>query len=266
MTGQGNQADAGIQRALEMGTELAGSVSGAAVGFLIGGPPGAVAGAIVAPVIKHTLVESMRRIITRREKVRVATTLAFTITACEERLNAGDQLRQDGFFEAGVTDRSAADEVAEAVVVASERSFEERKTEYLGYLLANIAFAEGLDRWLANRISRTAERLSWSQLVILSAVASEDITLPAVVLGQNIRSWIGWAAQQEAIDLLAEGYLTTTPDRTPRFGLSAPNQRLAEARLGMGGVLLVELMWLTRIPDQDVEAVLSRFGHDDSAV
>jgi hypothetical protein len=266
MIEQGNQADAGIQSALEMGTDLAGSVSGAAVGFLIGGPPGAIAGAIVAPVIKQTLVESMRRIITRREKVRVATTLAFTIMACEERLNAGAQLRQDGFFEPGVTDRSAADEVAEAVVVASERSFEERKTEYLGYLLANIAFAEGLDRWLANRITRTVERLSWSQLVILGAAAREDITLPSVVLGENIRGWISWAAHQEAKELLAEGYLTTTPDRTPRLGLSAPNRRLAEARLGTGGVLLVDLMWLKRIPDQDIEAVLSRFGQDDAAV
>ena len=248
-----------VQKALDTGSDLAGSASGAAVGLLIGGPPGAIAGAAVGPVIKRTLVESIRRLVTRREKIRVAATFAFAVTACEERLQAGDKLRDDRFFSPDFSGRSAADEVAEAVAVAAERSFEERKAEYLGYLLSNIAFEEGVDRWLANRVVRVAERLSWSQLIILSAVAREDVELAAVALGSDVGSWTSWGAHQEALELMNDNYIMTTPDQTPRLGLSVPNLRLEQARLGTGGRLLVDLMWLTRIPNDDVEAVLTRF-------
>jgi hypothetical protein len=205
----------------------------------------------------------MRRRLGHRERVRVGAALSFAVNAYEERLQAGNELRQDGFFERQPGGRSAGEEVAEAVVLASQRAFEERKIPYLGHLLANIGFEEQVDGALANRVIRIAEELSWAQLVLLAAVARPDVVVPMVDLGADPGTWIAWGARQDALKLLDDGFLTTRPDKTPKIGLSVPDRRLQDCLLGPAGTLLVELMWLDRIPLDNIHDILQRLAMAD---
>jgi hypothetical protein len=55
----------------------------------------------------------------RREQERVGTVSVLTAMAIRKRLGDGEQLREDGFFDRDATDRSKADEIAEAVLTSS---------------------------------------------------------------------------------------------------------------------------------------------------
>jgi hypothetical protein len=81
----------------------------------------------------------------------------------QERLGNGETPRTDGFFEPDVTGRSAADESAEAVFLAAQKEYEERKLPYIANLLDFLAFTPGIDRAMANQLVRLASSLSYRQ-------------------------------------------------------------------------------------------------------
>lgn len=58
----------------------------------------------------------------------------------------------------------------EGVLLAAQRSYEERKVEFFGYLMANVCFENEVDAYLANWTIRTAQELTWAQLVMLAAL------------------------------------------------------------------------------------------------
>jgi hypothetical protein len=129
--------------------------------------------------------------LSKREQARVGAAFHFAAVAMQERLDAGGNYRTDGFFTDNASHRSPAAEVAEGVLVAAQRQHEERKVEFYGYLLANIAFQEEVDRQLANWLIRTADSLTWAQLCLLSAIAQKDqVQLPAVAIGSG-NWWMG---------------------------------------------------------------------------
>jgi hypothetical protein len=57
------------------------------------------------------------------------------------------------------------------VLITAKRQHEERKVEFMGYLLANVAFHAEIDEHLANWLIRMIDELSWMQLCLLSVVA-----------------------------------------------------------------------------------------------
>ena len=73
----------------------------------------------------------------------------------------------DGFFEPDITDRSPADEIAEAVLIAAQREHEEQKLPYIANLLAFVAFESRIDRGMANYLIKLASFLTYRQLCIL---------------------------------------------------------------------------------------------------
>jgi hypothetical protein len=77
-------------------------------------------------------------------------------------------VRQDGFFAAAVNDRSAAEEIIEAVLLAGQRESQEKKLRYYGNLLGNIPFHPEVDRAQANLLIRMAVGLSYRQLCLLA--------------------------------------------------------------------------------------------------
>lgn len=83
-------------------------------------------------------------------------------------MEQGKEIRDDGFFNEGTDDRSTADEIVEGALIAAQREHEERKVEYIGYLIANICFDDSLDASHSNALISTAERMSWRQMRILS--------------------------------------------------------------------------------------------------
>src|SRR4051794_15551656 len=86
---------------IESGSAIAGAASGAALG-LVGGPAGVVigaaAGAALADVVKHVGSSMVQRVLGPREKVRVGAALAFAAEAIRDRLDRGENPRDDDEF------------------------------------------------------------------------------------------------------------------------------------------------------------------------
>jgi hypothetical protein len=72
-----------------------------------------------------------------RETKRIGATLTFAAAKIKERLDSGQNLRSDGFFDEDASNRAPADEIAEGVVIAAQREHEEKKLKFYGNLLAS---------------------------------------------------------------------------------------------------------------------------------
>ena len=84
-----------------------------------------------------------------------------------QRIKNGDKIRDDGFFEEKRHSRSDAEEVAESIILKSQREPEEMKIPYMGRLLSNIAFDQEISAEMAHQITKAAEQLTYRQLCIL---------------------------------------------------------------------------------------------------
>lgn len=256
MTRRKRDADKAAERLWDSGAELAGSVSGAALGAVLGGMASAGAGSLIGIAIQ----EFAHRRLSQREQVRIGGTLKFVAAALKEHFDADHEVRSDGFFSVPEDGRPPAEEILEGVLLTAQREHEERKIEYLGYLVANLAFESTMDFYLGNWAIKTAGELTWVQLVLLALIGDEEnrSMLPEVEIKSNTQSWNSFGIHEQLADL---GYghrgLIYGPSlKTPNLGLVKPNTRLHEQKLGHGGLLLNHLMWLDRIPSFSRLAVL----------
>lgn len=185
MSGEANEdKHKGIRRLINTGAEIAGGAVGGALGFLAGGPVGAAilgaGGAAAAAALKHIGEEASERLLGPREQVRVGGVLAIAAGEIRQRLEQGESVRTDGFFDPRAGLRSDGEEVAESVLLKSQREPEEKKIPYMGHLLASVAFDPQISAQLAHQIIKTAEQLTYRQLCILKlAVTKQSFTLRA---------------------------------------------------------------------------------------
>ena len=145
----------GIHRLINSGFEIAGGAVGGALGFLAGGPVGAAvlgaSGSVAAMALKHVGQEAAKRLLGPREEVRIGSVLAIAAEEIRQRLEAGESIRTDGFFEQKRTGRSDAEEVVESVLLKSQREPEEKKIPYMGHLLSNVAFDTEIGAHMAHQ-------------------------------------------------------------------------------------------------------------------
>lgn len=159
------------QRLLIAGGEIAGGAVGGALGFLAGGPLAAAgagaAGSIFSKAATNLLSDLASRAFSQREIVRVGATAAIAVAKIRERIERGDMLRQDGFFERGSGQRSSAEEIFEGVLQKSKNEHEERKAEFYANIFATAAFDNRFTAESLNHFLSLAERLTYRQLCIL---------------------------------------------------------------------------------------------------
>jgi hypothetical protein len=167
-----------VRELINNGAEIAGSAVGGALGFLAGGPVGAAllaaGGAAVALALRHVGQEISQRMLGPREEVRVGGVLAIAAGEIRQRMENGESVRSDGFFDNKNTGRSDAEEVVEGVLLRSQREPEERKIPYMGHLLSSIAFDSQIGAQMAHQITRAAEQLTYRQLCILKLAVVKD--------------------------------------------------------------------------------------------
>lgn len=162
-------------RLIDAGSELTGAVVGTVFGVITGNPvAGAAAGSLLGQSLRWAGGEFAQRVLSEREEVRIGAALQWAAERYEERRTAGEDVRDDGWFDKEPTGRSAAEELAEGVLIAAQREHEERKVQFIGYLLANLAFYHQIDRHHANRLLRLAQHLSWRQICLLALVRNRD--------------------------------------------------------------------------------------------
>lgn len=135
------------------------------------GSPGALAGAAVGPGIAYGLraaaTELLSRRLTRREHSRVEQVVVVAAETIRRNLDRGEQPRSDWSVPAGGTISDAAEEIAEGVLLAAQREYEERKLSLIGRMLGNMQFHPQLDRGYCNHLLRAAQELSYRQLCLL---------------------------------------------------------------------------------------------------
>lgn len=144
---KGNQR---IKNLIGLGGEIAGGAVGSALGFLASGPAGAAllgaGGVVAARTLKHIGNQVSERLLGPREKVRIGGVLAIAAAEINHRINKGEKIRDDGFFDVKRQGRSDADEVIESILLKSQREPEEKKIIYMGHLLANVAFNKDIGK------------------------------------------------------------------------------------------------------------------------
>ena len=167
-----------IQQLINHGTEIASGAAGAALGLLIGGPVGAVVGGAGGPMAAITLRSIGQEILARqlgpREKVRVGAAFAIAAADIRQRIENGESVRTDGFFDEKQTGRSDAKEVAESVLLKAQREPEEKKVQYMGYLFSSIVFDAQISVHMAHQLVKAAEQLTYRQLCILKLCVVKD--------------------------------------------------------------------------------------------
>ena len=227
---------------------------GAGVGLFLAGPPGAVGGAVAGPLVASVLRDLTHRFLSHREDARVGGAVLVGVARLQERIDAGDQVRNDGFLASMPGRRSDGEEIIEGVLLAAQRDHEERKVEFLGYLLGNVCFESEVDSYLANWTIKTAQELTWAQLVMLSAVGRSDRPiLPNVEISTGASEARSWGIHEQ----WGRPRVGAPRDDPCEVKEDAPVRSLADYKLMTGGTLLFQLMCLERIPLADVTEIFA---------
>ncbi len=238
---------------ISFGSEIAGATSGVAIGLIAGGPAGAILGAVggplVARVFQKLAADVMQRQLSPREACRIGAVAAFGILKIREGIEQGASVRNDGFFESGISERAAAEEVFEGVMYAAQREHEEKKLKFMANLLANLAFRPEIDKAHANVLIRLVEDLSYRQLCLLAIFAKKNVFLSQI-------DQVSKVDEPELLGLLQEIYDLHSKRLIRQGGQSISDMKKIVPRnttTQLTGVTLYILMDLGDIDPDDLE-------------
>lgn len=264
-----NKSESKGREIVAAASEVAGSIVGASLGVIFAGPAGAIGGAIIGPVATKVLSRTCLDVydrITGRGAARATAAAAFAVSEIKARIEAGEQLRNDGFFDAS-TSRSEADEILEGVMLKCRDTHEEKKAQFYGQLFASAALNPAFSAEYLNRVLVILGQLTYQQLCILELFASEERD------GWRTSDFVDVDAQmssetlvtlEQLFDLfrLTLVYRAGPPGSDPDSLKSSifimdPFQIIpTEVQLTRLGRMLVEALRLQNIPRCEVEALL----------
>ena len=243
-----------LKQILDNFAEITGGGLGAALGFLAGDPLMAAfastAGITVAGLLKNIGQEFSKRQLSPQEDFRVGKVLAIATLEIHQRLENGESLRDDGFFDKKPSGRSDAEEIAEAIMLKCQREPQEKKIPYMGYLKASIAFDSNINADMGHQIIKAAEELTYRKLCILKLAVVKD---RFGLRNENYRSYGRfpkgmYSVLYECKDLHDREFLTFGD----KVGFGLTNTIPASMTLqGIGGDLFT-LMKLSIIADEDI--------------
>ena len=164
---------------LNLGSELTGGSIGATVGMALAGPEGAVVGSIAGTTIGFALKQIgddvARRFLSPSEKKRTGAVIIYAANKIQSNLQNGHALRRDDFFGGTTTERSPVEEIAEGVILAAQKEYEEKKIPYFGKPIGQYCFLTW-DKQSSWRLSliKIARNMSYRQLCFLSIAGQND--------------------------------------------------------------------------------------------
>ncbi|MCH8491254.1 MAG: hypothetical protein LAT81_15195 [Oceanicaulis sp.] len=247
-----NNKDTKIDELINSGADIAGGAIGGAIG-LIGGAPGviggAVSGVLAARALKKVGSEISERVLEPREKTRVGATLALAAVEIEQRINSGEELRSDDFFDSPVNGRKKYEEFAETILIRAQKESEEKKIPYIANFLANVLFDSSINIELTHQIVKGADSLTYRQFVLLKlAAVKEQIGLKKGKFGEGNFDRMTIQLMYEIYDLAQSQYLHF--GGTAVLGVSDINPSSMNP-MGLGSEIYNNLR-LYNIPDSDV--------------
>lgn len=160
------------------------------------------------------------------------------------------------FFDKKAFGRADAEEVAESVLLKSQREPEEKKIPYMGHLLANVAFDAQISAQMAHQITKASEQLTYRQLCILKlAVVKQEFGLrEGDYRGQSSFSKELYQVLYESVDLHHRGFVSF--GGSVAFGPTdvAPGKMTIQ---GLGADIY-NLMKLSAIPNEDLTPIATQ--------
>lgn len=244
------------------GVDLAGGAIGGALGFLAGGPTTAAiwgaGGVIVSKTLSHIGEEISERLLGPRERTRIGATLAISAKEISERIKAGEKIRNDGFFDIKEEGRSDAEELAESVLLKSQREPEEKKIPLFSHLLSNITFSTEITVALGEQLIKATEQLTYRQLCILRLVGLKG---NYKLRNKDYRDHSNFSRKlyqvlNECLDLYTKGFINN--GASVALGMTDINP--SELTVQGIGSDIHNWMQLWQIPEKDLEPLVKVLG------
>ena len=253
-----------LKRLLNAGFDVLGDATSAAtgigIGFVLDGPVGAIAGSVSGPIISRTLrwvgQEFSSRHLSKREESRAGCVLVLAAAEICQKIENGERVRQDGFFDQDEFGRSGAEEVVENLVMKCQREPQEKKIPFMGYLLANLVFRDDISIDMAHQIIKLADELTFRQLCLLR-IAAQSKTLDlrgSDYRGQGSFSNDLYQVLYECLDLYTKAFVNFGGEVA--FGPTDvhPGQMVVQ---GMGSDIH-NLMQLWEITDDELSPIIKQ--------
>jgi len=250
------------QKLIGHGSGLVGAAAGGALGFIAEGPIGAgilaSAAYLIAPTLERITLEMCSRVLSSRETMRVGAAIALAETVIRERLDRGDRPRDDGFFTRDGTDRSAADQLYEGVLLKCQKEHQEKKLRHIASIFANAAFLD-ISATDANAVLLIAERLSYRQMCLVAAVGG-DSGFPGFVWCSDIDGMANQLNYHNEI-VLSEDFVQLWTFIRLIGGPMTAATRLEDGHVGLTslGEMCFTLMDLAKVPQTDVNPIVASF-------
>ncbi|GIU10679.1 hypothetical protein TUM4261_21080 [Shewanella sp. c952] len=200
-----NQKSDKTKSLINHGGELAGSAIGAALGFLASGPIGLAAGAAAGTALGKAITSIGSDIhdsyISPKEEMRIGAGVAIALADISDRLNSGEKIRDDGFFNENSAKRSDAEDILEGTLLKCKTSYEERKVQYGGKFFSNISFRDDIDINRASYFLQVFEKLTYRQLCLMNLFCRiGNPTRDHDLTGKNVTGEL-WSILQEVQDI-----------------------------------------------------------------
>lgn len=248
-----------LGKLITLGSDIAGAGTAGALGFMAAGPVGAfafgVGGAVASKVLTYIGNELSERLLAPREKVRIGATLALAAQEIGERIKKGEKVRSDGFFDKNDAGQSQAEELAESVLLKSQRETEEKKIPLLAHLLANISFSPEISVALGEQMIKATDLLTYRQLCILRlTVLREKVQLRKTdYRAEKSFSRELYQVLHECYDLYSKGFVNN--GSSVALGMTD----LIPSEMSVQGVGrdIYNWMQLWQIPEGDIKPLIS---------
>jgi hypothetical protein len=173
---------------LKKGAEITGGIIGGAVG-LIGGPIGSIAGGGLGVLSAQLIQEIIERSLSNRQQIRIAATSIFIFDGIKTRLDNGETIRNDNFFERSIYDRSNAEELFEGTLIRCANQFQEKKIKHISKIFEETVFRDIISAETANQLLELADSLTYRKLSLISFYGRRDSDINGVILLRDPYVW-----------------------------------------------------------------------------
>lgn len=181
-------SDEKLKTFLKKGAEITGGIVGGAIG-LIGGPIGSIAGGGLGVLSAQLIQEIIERSLSNRQQIRIAATSTFIFDGIKRRLDNGETIRNDNFFEKSIYDRSNAEELFEGTLLRCANQFQEKKIIHISKIFEETVFTDIISPETANQLLELANSLTYRKLSLISFYGRRNTDLSGVTLMKDPYTW-----------------------------------------------------------------------------
>ena len=244
-------------------------IAGTGTAYQAGDPD---AGQAVADFVNNNLPNLVNLFSSKRQAKRIKDVSQYALNGIKRRLENGEKLRDDGFFEREI-DRSYAEEALESVLLKARDEPQEKKIPYLGKLFENGCFDSSIDSGTLHFLCKESENLTYQQLCIIKIANEKNekkyplrkTSLPEASglelvgiqeIRHNLASEI-FSILLETITLSGKGYIMYDCVWTPQLESDVIKLLSPETIEPLPtGEMIYQYMNLKSIPEEDVLSVV----------